>query len=280
MQPETELPASQPPKAQEPPTELPWYIAWFRREKATMKGAPFSFVSCVIICTVLLGIGIYKFMDRLYVAEINGKNASIQAEQSKVQQLEYVKDMVFSLTNSYQNLDVSLKSIAISSSNSQPIIQFYIEQAKVLKSQLDIKTTENGDLKKQLFSFTDRQRLPNLLGWWAFCEFTNRNYTGLDQLIEACLGSAETLRRIDFTKSGMEVIHLANGYKINQTLDGEKQFENALDKLTDAHVSESDEALDECVYLGLIKQFMPASLVPVINKNYSKAWGYYKHLNP
>jgi hypothetical protein len=83
MPPETDVPASQPAKTPDPPTELPWYIAWFRREKATMKGAPISFVGCVIICTGLMCIGIYWFIDHLYEAEIKGKNATIEDLQNK-----------------------------------------------------------------------------------------------------------------------------------------------------------------------------------------------------
>jgi hypothetical protein len=50
--------------------ELPWYIGWVRREKTTIRGAPVSFISCVAICTVLLGIGLYWFEEKLYRAEI------------------------------------------------------------------------------------------------------------------------------------------------------------------------------------------------------------------
>jgi len=72
--------------------ELPWYIAILRKEWATMKGAPFSFIGCVVICTALLGIGIHRFVDHLYAAEIKGNEATMKLKDALVVNISEERD--------------------------------------------------------------------------------------------------------------------------------------------------------------------------------------------
>jgi hypothetical protein len=77
MQPESESVPPPAGKMPEPQTDLPWYIAMVRKEKATVKGAPISFATCVIICTALLGIGIFTIDQWHYSGTISEKDSTI-----------------------------------------------------------------------------------------------------------------------------------------------------------------------------------------------------------
>lgn len=82
-------------------------------------------------------LGVF-FLYQIFV--IPGKDASIEAKQNQIEQLNFVKDLASNLTNSYQNLGQSLRGIASSMSNSDAIISHYNDQ--IIALQLAIKTKE------------------------------------------------------------------------------------------------------------------------------------------
>jgi hypothetical protein len=84
------MPASENPGQSKP--DLPWYISWFRGEKATIMGAPIAFIGCVIIATALFGIGLYWFIDHLYSAEIRGKDAASQRDIATIRNITEERD--------------------------------------------------------------------------------------------------------------------------------------------------------------------------------------------
>jgi hypothetical protein len=86
MLPETKSTDPAAAKSPEPAAELPWYIAQIKKEKSTMKGAPFSFVICVIICTTLLGIGIFTVDQWHYSGTIAEKEATIEQKDANLGQ--------------------------------------------------------------------------------------------------------------------------------------------------------------------------------------------------
>ena len=74
------------------PAELPWYIAWIRKEKATVTGAPFSFVSCVLICTVLASVSIFTINQWHYSGTITAKDATIVQKDAAIATITAEKD--------------------------------------------------------------------------------------------------------------------------------------------------------------------------------------------
>jgi hypothetical protein len=90
---------------------LPWYIAWVRKEKATMRGAPFSFVSCVIICTVLLGIGLFWLEERHYAGIIAEKDATIVQKDETARTISEERDKSNRENERLRNDNALLQSI-------------------------------------------------------------------------------------------------------------------------------------------------------------------------
>jgi hypothetical protein len=89
-----EQPEIKPAPESAPPKEvaLPWYIALFRRAKSTIIAAPVSFISCVLVCTGILGGGIYWLVDHLYSAEVRGKDAALIQKDSEIQNVVQERD--------------------------------------------------------------------------------------------------------------------------------------------------------------------------------------------
>ena len=79
------MPPEAEPNPKEQPPDLPWYIALVRREKATMKGAPFAFTSCVLILTALLGISIFTVDQWHYGGTITAMDANIASKESTIE---------------------------------------------------------------------------------------------------------------------------------------------------------------------------------------------------
>ncbi len=74
------------------PAELPWYIAWIRKERATVTGAPFSFVSCVLICTVLASVSIFTIEQWHYSGTITANDATIVQKDAAIATITAEKD--------------------------------------------------------------------------------------------------------------------------------------------------------------------------------------------
>lgn len=87
-----------------------------------MKGAPISFIICVVVLTGLLGIGIYWLVDHLYSAEIQGKEATIQAKEATIQVLQTRVAILNGTTPATPNAEIQVKSEALILS--QQIIDF------------------------------------------------------------------------------------------------------------------------------------------------------------
>jgi hypothetical protein len=71
-------PTPEPAKADKTEVVLPWWLALLRREGSTVKNAPLS----VLLFCVVIGIGIYWFLNSLYTSEIRSKTATIEQLQN------------------------------------------------------------------------------------------------------------------------------------------------------------------------------------------------------
>lgn len=234
-------------------TEHPWYpAAIWRREWPVVRNNPAASILCLFI-----GAALMYFLFTWFI--IPGKNASIEAKQGQIEQLNFVKDLASSLTNAYQSLDTNLKNIASTTSNSTATINYYNGQITALHLELKDFRNSKSNLEAQLAYRLDEKQLPNFLADWSRSEFREKKYGSSLAFIELCYNSQDAIwnkRKFDAT---LAVIRACDIYCQDQSLTAKNQFERDLNDLINKNFTNPDELQDVDATIAFVVPFMPIS---------------------
>jgi hypothetical protein len=118
-----------------------------------------------------------------------------------------------------------------------------------------------------------------LLGQWGLNEYKLRDYEASARLLEMCF-YIEARKSYDTSqKRSLSVIYAADCYMMNRTEIGKKQFQKALDDLTESNVSRDGDLRSEDYCLTIIKEDFTTNECPFVLENYNRVRDYVKRLN-
>lgn len=72
--------------------EHPWPLSLVVKEWPNVKASLVSFTICVLALAVIIGMGLYWFLDHSYSAEIRGKNAALEQKEERIRTISEERD--------------------------------------------------------------------------------------------------------------------------------------------------------------------------------------------